>query len=285
MKPGRFPANLPVVSAFAEPTCAWEPVTPRGVAAFARASFGRLFLVQSLAALIAAAAVGWFLARGIFPTVDAAVDALPDRGEIRHGRLDWHDDSPALLAEGGVLAFIVDLRHDGAVRSPADFALEFGTNSVLVYSLLGPAEFYYPPDYAPGTYLPANKPDLQPLWGAWRPNLLALAVIATFLGLLLVWFGLATIYCLPVWLICFFGHRDVGLLGAWRLAGASLLPGALLLSITLVLYELGVCDLVQTLFIFGLHLVIGWIYLFVAPLFLRRGAAPKTGNPFTAGAG
>ena len=34
-------------------TFAWEPLTPRGVAAFARARLGRLLLVQFIAALLA----------------------------------------------------------------------------------------------------------------------------------------------------------------------------------------------------------------------------------------
>ena len=268
------------MSAFTEPACAWEPITPRGVAAFARSSFGRLFFVQALVAVFAAAAAFWFLDQGIFPTVDDAVEALPAQGRILHGRLEWHDESPELLAEGGILAFIVDLPHAGEIRSPADFQFEFGTNSVQILSLFGPAELYYPPDYAPGTYIPANKTDLQPLWQAWRPDILVLATIATFLGLLLTWFVLATVYCLPVWIICFFGDRKVSLFGAWRLAGAALMPGALLFSATLVLYELGVCDLVQLLYIFGLHLILGWIYLFLGPLFLRRGAPAPPKNPF-----
>ena len=45
------------MSALSEPTFAWEPLTPRGVAAFARASFGRLFLVQTIVAVGAVLAV------------------------------------------------------------------------------------------------------------------------------------------------------------------------------------------------------------------------------------
>ena len=133
------------MSAFTEPACAWEPITPRGVAAFARASFGRLFFVQALVAVLAAAAVFWFLDNGIFPTVDDAMDALPAQGQILHGRLEWHDESPVLLAEGDLLAFSVDLDHAGDIRSPADFQFEFGTNSVVILSLFGPAELFYPP--------------------------------------------------------------------------------------------------------------------------------------------
>jgi len=61
------------MNASAEPTFAWEPLTPRGVAAFARAKLGRLLLVQFIVALVAAASVGWFFDDGCFPTITAAI--------------------------------------------------------------------------------------------------------------------------------------------------------------------------------------------------------------------
>ena len=272
------------MSALSEPTFAWEPVTPRGVAAFARASFSRLFLVHALVAGLATCAVIFFLEQGIFPTLDDAIEALPEQGSILHGQLQWSGDSPALLAEGNILAFDVDLDHSGDLRSPADFQFEFGTNTVIILSLFGPAEFDYPPDYAPNTFIPANRTDLRPIWDAWRPDLVGLVAVGTFVGLLVTWFILATVYCLPVWLIGFFANRQLGLLASWRLAGASLMPGAILFSCTLVAYELGVCDLLQFLYVFGLHFVVGWIYLFVAPMFLNRGGpTPAKGNPFKSG--
>jgi len=264
------------VSAFTEPTFAWEPVTPRGVAAFARAPFERLFVVQSIFALIAAAAVVWLLSDGIYPTIDAAIGQLPDAGEIHAGKLDWRDDSPVLLAEGNILAFSVDLEHGGALRSPADFQFEFGRDSVRVFSLFGEAELDYPAGYI----IAANQRDARPAWGAWSPDVLALAAIGTFLGLMLVWAALATVYFLPVWLICFFSNRDLDFRASWKLAGAALMPGALLLSLSLVFYEIGSFDVVQFCFAFGMHLVIGWIYLFISPMFLNRALPAEKKNPF-----
>ena len=97
---------------------------------------------------------------------------------------------------------------------------------------------------------------------------------------MLVWAVLASICFLPVWLLCFFANRDLNFRASWKLAGAALMPGALLLSFALVLYELGVFDLVQLCFAFGMHLVIGWIYLFVSPLFLNRAFSAEKQNPF-----
>jgi hypothetical protein len=265
------------VSALAEPTFAWEPVTPRGVAAFARASLERLVVVQAIFALLAAAAFTWLLSDGLFPAVDAAVAQLPATGEIRNGRLVLPDTSPAILAEGRLLEINVDLKHSGQIRSPAEFQVEFGENSLSVFSLFGEAEIAYPA----GQSFPFNRTDVQPLWGAWSPDLLALAAIGTFLCLMLTWALLATLYFLPVWLICFFANRDLNFRQSWQLAGAALMPGALLMSLSLFLYDWGDCDLVQLCFAFGLHLVIGWIYLFVSPLFLNRALPSSTKNPFT----
>jgi hypothetical protein len=264
------------VNALREPSFAWEPLTPRGVAAFARASFERLFIMQAVFALLAAAAVVWVLSDGIFPVISDAIDQLPDSGSIHGGKLDWRDDSPVMLAEGKILALSVDVEHGGALRSPADFQIEFGRNDLRIYSLFGEAYVDYPAGYL----IAANRGDARPAWGAWSPNLLGLAAIGTFLGLMLIWAVLATLYFLPVWLLCFFANRDLNFRASWRLAAAALMPGALLLSFALVMYELGGFDFVQICFAFGMHLVIGWIYLFVSPLFLHRVLPAEQKNPF-----
>jgi len=264
------------VSALNEPTYAWEPLTPRGVAAFARASLERLLVVQGIFAALAAACVVWFLSDGVFPVADAVISQLPEQGEIRAGKLDWHDESPVVLAENNLFAVSVDLEHGGKLRSPADFQLEFGKESVCLFSLFGEGEVFYPAGYV----IAVNQREARPAWGAWSPNILALAAIGTFFGMLLVWLALATVYVLPVWLVCFFWNRDLDFLASWKLAAASLMPGALLMSVSLVLYELHVFDLVQFCFAVGMHLVIGWIYLFVSPMFLKRNLPAEKKNPF-----
>jgi hypothetical protein len=264
------------VSAYKEPAFAWEPITPRGVAAFARASFERLFVVQAIVALLGAAAAVWLLSDGIFPTVSAAISELPETGEIHGGKLDWREDSPVMLAEGRILAFSVDLEHGGALRSPADFQFEFGSDSVRIFSLFGETLISYPRDYVIAT----NVTDARPAWGAWAPDILGLVAIGTFFGLMLIWAVLATVYFVPVWLICLFTNRDLNFRASWKLSGAALLPGALLLALSLVLYDFGGFDIVQLCFAFGMHLVIGWIYLFVSPMFLKRALPAEKKNPF-----
>jgi hypothetical protein len=265
------------VSVLTESTSAWEPFTPRGVASFARASYERLLVVQCLMALVVALLSVWVLAHGFFPTVSAAVQQLPDTGQIILGELEIPDGSPRLLAEGHFLAFIVDPKHSGQIRSPAQFQFEFGGDSLLIFSLFGMAEIDYPADQS--FYF--NQADLQPKWEAWAPDILGLAGLAVFLSLFLSWNALAVVYCLPVWLVAFFANRDLDFLQSWRLAGAALMPGALLMGVSLWLYGIGAFDLVKLCFAFGMHLVVGFIYAFVSPLFLNHAVSASGNNPFS----
>jgi len=264
------------VSVITESRFAWEPVTPRGVAAFARASLERLIVVQSIMALLATAAVVWLLSSGFFPAVDAATRSLPAKGDITRGKLNWQDESPKVLAEGHFLSFSVDTKHSRQLRLPAQFQFEFGEDSLVIIALLGEMEIPYPPEQS--FYF--NRTDLQPAWGAWSPNLLGLVALGTFFGLFMTWAVLATVYFLPVWLVAFYTDRDLNFRASWKLAGAALMPGALLLSLGIVLYGFGVFDLVQLGFAFTMHFIIGWIYLLISPLFLKRVLPGEKGNPF-----
>jgi hypothetical protein len=259
-------------------TFAWEPLTPRGVAAFARAKLSRLLLVQFIVALLAAASVVWFFDDGCFPTISAAIQKLPADGEIRSGKLDWRGDPSQMLADGKFLAFDVDLNHSGKIHSTADVQIEFGKDSVRVSSLLpGYSEIFYVPDRV----APFNRTELEPLWGAWDMDILFIAAATVTAGLLVSWWLLATIYFLPVWLLGFFANRKLNFRACWKLSGAALLPGALLMAAGVLLYDAGFLDLVSLGFIFAAHFALGWIYLFLSQLFLPRIPEEETkANPF-----
>jgi hypothetical protein len=256
---------------------AWEPLTPRGVAAFARARLSRLLLAQFVIASLAAAVVVWFFSNGCFPTVRAAIRNLPAAGAIRSGRLDWPDNPPRLLAGGRFLAFMVDPNHSGQIQPPADVQIAFGRETVRVISLLGYVEWKYPSDWI----IAFNRTELEPLWGAWEPEWLGIMVLAVAAGLMLSWTMLATVYLLPAWLIGFLANRNLNLPASWKLAGAALLPGALLFTAAIAFYGFGLLDLIQLCFLFGAHVVLGWIYLLLSQLFVSRiDAGLSKGNPF-----
>src|SRR4051812_26147551 len=257
---------------------AWQPLTPRGVAAFASATLGRLLAVQMVFALFAAAAVVWFLSTGWFPTIRSAINELPLDGKIASGKLDWPDENPKLLAEGRFLSFAIDLKHEGGARSPAHVQIEFGERDFQVRSLLG----FWPWNYRPDWNVPFDRDELAPWWGAWAPEILGITAGAVFGGLIVIWALLASIYSAPAWLTGFFGNRDLSYCGSWRLSGAALMPGALFFVATILLYGLGALDLVQLAVATGIHIVLGWVYVVAGALArpLHPEAAASAKNPF-----
>ena len=109
-----------------------------------------------------------------------------------------------------------------------------------------------------------------------------MAGVVLVIGFMLGWWLLATIYFIPVWVFGLFTNRDLNLRQSWRLAGAALMPGALLAAVAILLYDFGLLNLVSLFFIFAANLVLGWIYLVLSLLFLpRSSAALSKGNPFT----
>jgi len=258
---------------------AWQPLTPRGVAAFAASSLGRLGFVQLIVALMAAVTVVWFLDSAWFPTVQEAIKNLPARGNIRGGELDWHGDTPTRLAEGHFLSFAVDLNHGGGAGRVAHVQVELGRGDFKICSLLGCLTI----PYATGWIVELNRTELEPRWGALKTAILVLVFSSTVLVLMVSWALLATAYCVPTWIIALYENRDLSFRESWKLAAAALMPGALLLTAAIFFYGLNLFDLIRLGFSTVLHFVIGWVYLFISPLFLPRRLAGMTGkaNPFS----
>jgi hypothetical protein len=253
----------------------WEPLTPGGVARFARATLGRLWLVQFIVAVIAATVVVWFLQQAWFPVVNSAIQQLPAEGEIQNRQLHLPGGSPVQLAENSFLGIAVDLNHSGQLGRVPHLQIEFGRDDLQIIGLFGHVSIKYPVDWT----VPFSRKELEPRWGAWKPAILGGAVLATMLGLMLSWTALATFYFVPVKLISFFENRDLKLRESWKLAGAALMPGALFLTFAIVVYGLHWLDLIQLGGLAGLHFLIGWIYLYVSPLFLPRIAAIAAMKP------
>ncbi len=258
---------------------AWQPLTPRGVAAFANASLARLLAAQLVVACLSAATFLWFLSHCWSPIIRQAIEQLPETGEISTGVLQWPTNSPVRLAENHFLAITVDTTNSGLARSPAQLSLEFGRTGARLYSLLGFMDLRYPPLGS----VAFNRLELVPWWGAWNPVFLALAGGVWILGLLVGWWVLAWVYCLPVWIVGFFFDRNLTLKSSRRIAAAALLPAALFLSLCVVFYGLAYLDLIRLALAWAVHLVIGWIYVGLGIFCVPRAsvAARLANNPFT----
>jgi len=260
------------------PAPAWQPLTFGGVARFARASFGRLLLVQFMVALFVALSATWIALTGWFPVIENALAELPDAGKIRQGQLHWTNASPARLAEGSFLAIRVDLDGDTRISQSADVQIELGRTALRTKFLLGHIDIPYPR----GWVISLNRADALPWWGAWRPFLLIGIAGFVVVGLLTGWFLQSLIYSPAIRLIAFYSDRSANGFACVRLAGAAVLPGAVMMSGAMLLYSFHRLTLVGLLFAWLLHLVMGGIYAGVSTLCLTRlSVAPRRrSNPF-----
>ncbi|MBU6401898.1 MAG: hypothetical protein KGS61_16400 [Verrucomicrobia bacterium] len=253
---------------------AWQPFTTGGVAAFARARWGRLLAVEFLVAALAAVSVVWFVATAWVPVIARAIERLPDQGAVRQGRLDWPQASPVALAGNPFLSIVVDVQGGNRLGQTADVQWTFSGRGLRGCSLFGCLRVPYP---AFGR-IPFNRLELDPWWGAWRPVLLALLSVGTVLALVLTWTVLGLVYAVPVRGMAFLLDRQVARGGCWRLAVAGQMPGAILLTVAILLYGLQHLNAAGLVLLFALHLVPGWLYALLATLRLPR-LAPTNASP------
>jgi hypothetical protein len=259
------------------PRQAWQPLTPRGVAAFASATLTRLILVQVGVGVIVAASVIWFLSAAWFPVISEAVHHLPETGSIHAGVLSFDGSSPQTLSENARLAIVVDLASTAEGGRVADLAVTLEKDRLKVCGPLGCRAFAYDNRYVIGM----NRSEAEAGWGAWQWPVLAVAGLATIFSLLVLWWSTAFLYLPLVKLIAFFGDRTVTARGAWKLSGAALLPGALVVALSIILYGFGAVDLLRFALLFALHIVCGLVFAIASPCFLAPVTNPRSGkNPF-----
>ena len=80
-----------------------------------------------------------------------------------------------MLAEGSFLALDVDLDHDGNINSTADVQIEFGQEICVLFRCSATRKFPYPDT----DQLSFNRTALEPLWGAWKAEILFIAAVQT----------------------------------------------------------------------------------------------------------
>ena len=258
---------------------AWQPLTFKGVASFGDASVLRLLGVQLVFAILVGAAVVWCVDTAWSPTIAQAIRRMPEQGEIRNGRLHWTDPTPRVLGEGHFVAFTFDPRHSGTTRSPAHIQVEFGRDTVRFLSLLGYWDSAYPFGHSAFQF---NRRAMEPWWGAWRPPLLWMTFAGTCVLLMCTWAALAIVLAGVSWFVAFFANRQLSFRSGWKVAGAAMMPGALLMAFAILLYGLGALGLVQLLAATAIHIIVHLTYAIGGPLRRRRlGATFSRRNPFS----
>ena len=259
----------------------WQPLTFGGVAGFASGPFRRLFAVALFVAAFAAASVVVLFYLAWEPAVRQAIARMPEEGAIRAGRLDWIGPTPVRLCEGKFLSIIVDSAGAGELGHAADLQCELGRTELRLRSILGSVGIPYPTRWV----IELNRRVLEPWWGAWHLVVAAGLAAGTALGLLVTWGILGALYAMPAQVIAVCADRQVGVIGAWRLAVASLLPGALLMGAAIFAYGFQQLNLIQLLAAWLVHVALPCIYVVVGPLCLPKRQAPSGSvspkrNPF-----
>ncbi len=259
------------------PRHAWQPLTPRGVAAFAHATSMRLLIVQIIVAAIVTLAVLWFLRTAWFPVVLEAVQQLPETGAIRGGQLDLASSPPKRLAENARLAVILDTAATGTAGRAADLEITFEKGRLVICGAAGCWRRAYPRDYI----ISFNRAQAEAAWGAWRWAVIATVTTSCFLVLLAMWWAVGLLYLPLVKVLALFADRRITWGGAWRLGSAALLPGALILATGIILHGFGTIDLFRFALMYLLHVVAGLAFVVTSPFFLPTvGESPKGKNPF-----
>ena len=255
---------------------AWQPFTPKGVAAFVPSPPSRWIILQLIVAFVAAASVIWFLNANYSPAILEAAQHSPDHAAIEGGQLT--NLSSGILTQKRFLSIVVDLEETRQSGQTSDLQLELREKYFQICSIIGCVMFDYPRE----TIL-LGRSVSEPWWSARQPVILTICGALTVVGLLLTWTLLSLFYAPIAKLTAYLTDRELSWRGSWRLASAAQMMGALLMSFAILLYGLQAFDLIRFLFFFSAHFVVAWIYVCAAPFSLQRvlDKTPAATNPFS----
>ena len=246
-------------------------LTIGGVARLAVGSSWRLFRVQLMYAFFVAGVFVWFVNRAWVPVIDESIKKMPQNGEIYHGNLNWPASS-SMHVEGpaGEPFMRLDVQPSGItnVVESVDLVLAFDSKRLLIGSSLGLG--LLPVPYPSAIIIPFNKADLEPWWGARSHLILLLIGFLVVILLIATWSFLSLIYMFPVKI---FSVNRLSWRSAWQLASAAQMPGALLMILGILMYGLKQIELVGLVFVWVIHLIAPWFYLFFSPFFASKSIA------------
>lgn len=235
------------------PSAARQPFTWSGIAALASQPGMWGWFWTLVVALSLGAAAERFASTAWLPALDLAVRQLPDSGEIRGGRLYWPTNVVTELVRTPYLAVRVNPRASPSPGQMADLEVELLASEVSLQSLFGYWAFTYPHSWT----LALNRPEVEPTWSAWRPQLGVLVGAGVAAFGVLCWTLTALVTAPVVRLLAALLRRAVTLGGCWRLVMAALLPGGLGVAGGLLLYAGYGFRLLDFLAAFGLAHLLG----------------------------
>ena len=240
----------------------------RGIACFAKGSLWRLLGIQFLFSFIIAAVFVWFINHAWIPVIDESIEKMPNKGEISLGSLNWPTGSSVhVQGPEGEPFMSLDIEPSGItnVIESVDLVLAFDSQRLFLGSSLGFGLLVVP--YPLNIEIPFNKTELKPWWGARSHLILFCFGFLVSIILILSWSFLGFLYMFPVKI--FSGNR-LSFRGAWQLASAAHMPGAILMSFGILMYGLKQIELVHFAFLWLIHLIFPWFYLIFSPFFVPK---------------
>lgn len=251
------------------------PLTGAGVARLARGTWGALFLWQLVFALGAGAAVAWFVLTCWWPVLVSAAERLPE-GEIgvRSGMLVWPAKGAHLLGENAFLAIEADPSGYFPPEPVADVVLTLRGASWRAKLWSASVAFRYPERAA----FAMGRADAVAALGAWRGAVGGAVGGVAALGVLFLWWLLATLFMLPARFV----RRLLGRGGQagqlWRTVAAALLGGSVWMDLGIGLYALQIIRVPGTVAFLVLHLLVDTWLMLSGILRLPRADDPE--DPF-----
>ena len=168
----------------------------------------------------------------------------------------------------------IDVRPGGftdiGVVESSDLVLAFGPSDLRVGSSLGLGLLTLP--YPTGWILSFSKTELVPWWGARSHIVLAGFGLLVIWVLLCAWSVLGRLYMVPVKI---FSVNQVSWAGAKKIAIAAQMPSVLVMTVGIGLYGMKQINLMALLVVWGLHLVLPWVYLIFSPILAPKPPKPK----------
>lgn len=254
----------------------WFPLTFGGVALAGRQSAVRFWSFAILMAAACAACLVWFLNTTWNPVIEQSISRMMDGAEMRGGAFKWPGTAPVVvLGYNSFLGIVVNLDTARVPGQVADLQVELTPGYWRTSSLLGYLSWPYPKSWTWNM----NRTNLDPWWGAWKPTAWAVAGLLVVFCLLATWSALAVLYSLPIRLAAKIFRRPTNWRDARRMAFAALWPGAIWTMAALGIYGLQHINLVIFLVAFGLHFVVGWIYLLLAVFWLPKTTSASRKSP------
>jgi hypothetical protein len=259
---------------------AWQPFTFGGVAAFATAKWRRLLTAQAVAAVLFAGISVWFLGHCYAPVVTGEIHRMPKGAALASGQLTGVPD--VSIYETKFLSIAITANDNADLDQGADVQIALRRDHVAISSMLSSAIGSVEMGYPRLLSVDLSRTHLEPWWGAWGPIVVVAAGLGMAVALVLLWVALAWVYAPGAKLAAWFFDRQLTWPGAWRLACAALLPGAVLLTAGVVMYGSRMVDVYGLCYFGGVHFLAGWVYLLAAPAFAPRlSAGPARRNPFS----